>query len=256
MKNLSIFFLLLLTLTACSTSQQKPSDCKCSKLSSENRVNYSEKYSSNSIEKDSDMEIFLAPYRKNLEEKTEITLAELKVDLKHGSPEGTLGKFASTVILEKAREYSGKPVDFSILNRGGLRKEIFKGDFKVRDAYELMPFDNYIVRLSISGSDVETICSEIIKNGGMPASNIQIKYERSTQKQECRVNNEAIDKNRVYYIATINYLYQVGEGIPTIKQAKPEDMMYQRLFRDAIIEYARDKKVIDGFSEKNIIILN
>ncbi|MBN2695803.1 5'-nucleotidase C-terminal domain-containing protein [bacterium] len=251
MKILSIILLLTLSLFGCSATQEKTTtNCEVS----EKKISYSEKYKDSSIDKDKDVEEFLSPYRKELVDKTDKTLAELKIDLRHGSPEGTLGRFASTIILEKAREYSEKPVDFSVLNRGGLRKEIFKGDFKVRDAYELMPFDNYIVRLSISGDDVEKICSEIAKNGGMPVSNLQIKYEKSSGKQECRVNNESIDKNRVYYIATINYLYQVGEGIPTIKKAKPEDMMYQRLFRDAIIEYARDKKVLDGFSEKNIVI--
>ena len=43
------------------------------------------------------------------------------IDMEVGSPEGLLGNFVCDLTYIKAKEISDKPVDFCLLNNGGLR---------------------------------------------------------------------------------------------------------------------------------------
>jgi 2',3'-cyclic-nucleotide 2'-phosphodiesterase (5'-nucleotidase family) len=192
----------------------------------------------------SKIEDYLKPYRASLIEKTEAVIAKLNIDLTKSGSSSTLGRFASQVILEKSREYSKLPVDFALLNNGGLRKPLYKGDIKIKDIYELMPFDNYIVVVSVNGSEVKKMCNEIKRHHGLPMAGITI-ITGETDKDSCKVNNKEIDEKKEYLIATINYLYNVGEGVPSLKNGKLVKNMTNRLFRDAIIEYFKEKKVIN-----------
>jgi len=195
---------------------------------------------------------YLKPYRAGLKEKTEQIIAKLEINLTKDGDSSTLGRFAAQIILEKAREYSKLNVDFSVLNNGGLRKPLYKGEIKIKDIYELMPFDNYIVIVSLSGKDVKKICNEIIKHHGLPMAGIEIKTGH-TEDRFCKVGKKDIDDKKDYLIATINYLYNVGEGVPTLKKGKIVKNMTNHLFRDAIIEYVKAKKIIKSVIPVNYV---
>ena len=83
------------------------------------------------VEPNKKIESYLKPYRAGLKEKTEEVIAKLEIDLTKTGASSSLGRFASMIILEKAREYSKLPVDFAILNNGGLRKPLLKGKLKI-----------------------------------------------------------------------------------------------------------------------------
>lgn len=197
-------------------------------------------------------EDYLKPYRANLKKKTDEVIAKLKIDLTKEGYSNSLGRFASEIILEKARKYSKLPVDFAILNNGGLRKPLYKGDIKIKDIYELMPFDNYIVVVSVKGAEVKKICGEIIHHHGLPMAGIAI-HAGETDDKYCRVNGKDIDEKKDYLIATINYLYKVADGVPSLKHGKLVKNMTNHLFRDAIIEYLKEKKVIDKIIPVNYL---
>ena len=197
---------------------------------------------------------YLAPYRADLKKKTAKVIAKLNIDLTKKGNSSTLGRFSAQIILEKAREYSKLPVDFSLLNNGGLRKPLYKGDIKIRDIYELMPFDNYIVVVSVKGSEVKKICKEIIRHHGLPMANINI-VTGETNGDTCKVGNKNINSKKNYLVATINYLYNVGEGVPSLKGGKLVKNMTNHLFRDAIIEYLKEKKVINKIIPVNYHVM-
>ncbi len=196
------------------------------------------------VEPNKKLEGYLQPYRASLKKKTEEVIGKLELDLTKKGNSNSLGRFASEIILEKAREYSKLPVDFAVLNNGGLRKPLYKGNIKIKDIYELMPFDNYIVIVSVKGSNVKKMCEEIIRHHGLPMAGIKILAGETTNKY-CRINGKDIDEKKNYLVATINYLYNVGEGVPSLKSGKLVKNMTNHLFRDAIMEYIKEKKVIN-----------
>ncbi len=245
-----IFFVILLSCQSAKTIENQSTQVS-KNVDSSQQNNSDQNNNLNIIENDAEMEAFLKPYREELKQKTEAVIGKLNIDLVW-SKNSTLGRFAAMVMLEKSRDYSGINVDFSVLNNGGLRREIYKGDLRIKDIYELMPFDNYIVVLSLNGEKTQKVCEEIFKHK-LAIANLKIIYNKKTKDIKCLINDELINIDKTYYISTINYLYSVGEGVPTLKQAKMEKEMMYKLFRDAIIEYVTSKKVIETLIEPQII---
>jgi len=47
--------------------------------------------------------------------------------------------------------------DIAIYNAGGIRSEINKGAIKLGDVYTLLPFDNFVVTLSLTGAQIHDL---------------------------------------------------------------------------------------------------
>jgi len=43
----------------------------------------------------------------------------------------------------------------AILNGGGIRTSIKKGEIRVKDVYSVLPFDNYIVAIKLFGREIK-----------------------------------------------------------------------------------------------------
>ncbi|MCX7965623.1 MAG: bifunctional metallophosphatase/5'-nucleotidase [Syntrophorhabdaceae bacterium] len=63
--------------------------------------------------------------------------------------ETSLGNLIADIIREKAG------ADIAIVNGGSIRTDILKGEIKIRDVYTVLPFDNYIVAIKMSGKKVK-----------------------------------------------------------------------------------------------------
>ncbi len=49
------------------------------------------------------------------------------------------------LVADIMREVSG--ADVAIINGGGIRTSLKKGEIKIKDIYSILPFDNYVVSI-------------------------------------------------------------------------------------------------------------
>ena len=90
--------------------------------------------------------------------KMDLVLAENETELIKAQSEGTLGNFIADALLQKGIDYAYHPIDFAIVNNGGIRlPSLPSGNITVGKIYELMPFDNMIVVLKVSGNIVQQL---------------------------------------------------------------------------------------------------
>ena len=61
-------------------------------------------------------------------------------------------------------------VDMVIFNNGGLRNDILKGNITKRHIYQLMPFENKLVILSLNHQEINKLFSYLNETGGQPVS--------------------------------------------------------------------------------------
>ena len=52
---------------------------------------------------------------------------------------------------------AGTGADFAIHNRGGIRKRLVPGPLTRRDLFELLPFDNDLVTMTLTGAELEAM---------------------------------------------------------------------------------------------------
>jgi 2',3'-cyclic-nucleotide 2'-phosphodiesterase (5'-nucleotidase family) len=138
--------------------------------------------------------------------------------------ENRLGYWVSDVMRQAAQPLVGVPVRFAITNAGGLRANLRPGQLKVGDIFELMPFENELVVIELTGAEVIQVVKEgLVRRGGEPCSGVKVKVEGTPQAATLTVTWEdgsAIDPTAVVKVATTDYLYTGGDSIPTLKKGR------------------------------------
>lgn len=156
--------------------------------------------------------------------------------IRKGSPESPLYNITGDALIWMAKEYMDVDADVSLYNSGGLRAEISAGDLTVGDVYAVYPFDNVVSVVTMMGRDLKTLFDYVAYNGGLPI-NSGVKLVISDRKvKSVTVGGKAIDDNKLYTVATIDYLVELDRyGFE--KATSRTD--YPEIIRDCFVEYFR-----------------
>ena len=146
---------------------------------------------------------FLLPYKDSLDNCLNKVIGFSKEDMNAGRPESLLSNFVADLLLEKANEIV--PTDIAIVNLGGLRSNISKGNITVRNIYAVMPFENTFSIVDLEGKYVMQLAQEIASVGGEGFAGMKI-GTRNKKAVEILVDNFPLDVNKTYRVATSDYL--------------------------------------------------
>ena len=110
---------------------------------------------------DSSIVKYYQPFKKNLEESlmnTPISYSLETYKKNDGELNSTLSNMFADATYEMSNpvfnKMSGKNIDIVLLNNGGIRSIISKGNISEKTAFELMPFENSIVVLELNGLSI------------------------------------------------------------------------------------------------------
>lgn len=195
---------------------------------------------------------YLAPIKADLEEQLNVKIGYAPEDLKVHQPECTMLNWATDALLAMARQYSPEPVDIAVVNIGGMRCNWGKGNITFKHVFELMPFDNELVVLTLSGQDLLELCQVFAKIGGEGAAGMRIKVSNGVVT-EATINGEAIDPTKQYTVATSDYLSQGNDGM--LPLAKYTHMWKsEQKIRDLYIEYIQQKGVVEAHIDGRFVV--
>jgi 2',3'-cyclic-nucleotide 2'-phosphodiesterase (5'-nucleotidase family) len=178
------------------------------------------------IADDPELATYIAPYAAKIKASFGQPLVKAPQGLFRGRPgeENLLGYWVADVMRDSAQNAIGMPVRFAITNSGGLRANLRPGQLKVEDIYELMPFENELVVIELTGAQVIQVVREgLLHRGGEPCSGVLVKVQGPPAKATLRVtwaDGRPIDPTEVVKVATSDYLYGGGDFIPTLKQGR------------------------------------
>ena len=175
-------------------------------------------------------------YTASVSYKMEEVIGNCPKAIRKGTPESPLYNLTGDALVWMAKEYMDTDVDVSLYNSGGLRAEISAGDLTIGDVYAVYPFDNVLSIITLKGSDLKTMFNYVASNGGLPV-NSGVKLVISNKKvKSVTVNGKAIDNNKTYTVATIDYLVELeryGFENAISRSDAPE------VIRDYFVEYFR-----------------
>ena len=217
------------------------------------------------------MSDFIAPYRDSLETKMSSVLGRAAHDMPRFRPQSPLGNFTSDVLREMGEEYTGKKIDVGIMNVGGLRNDLYAGDIRLGDIYRIFPFENTLTILDLKGKYLEETIHQIEKKRLEAISGMQItlrvKHEPSTDNEihetvtatDIKVNGEPIDPERIYRIATIDYLAEGNDGLLALTKAQ-RNRNTGILLRNLMVDYIQKKHkegiAINGALDDRVIVID
>jgi 2',3'-cyclic-nucleotide 2'-phosphodiesterase (5'-nucleotidase family) len=191
-------------------------------------------------------EAIILPFRTALDEEMNIVIGTTTGPLEKDQPEGTLGNFVadaalsiSNAIYQKSYQ---KNIDFAFFNNGGLRNPLPQGTITMRNAFELMPFENQVVVITLDGSTTKKVLDFIFKKGGVPVSGLRMTLSDG-QHTKTTIQGEPFDSTRNYTIITSDYLANGGDDLHFLATAANKTYIDLKL-RDAIITYFKQEQAL------------
>lgn len=134
------------------------------------------------------------------------------------APESLLSNFLADQLWLKAAEFSAQGVDLAIINLGGIRAPLPAGPLTVGDIYRIMPFENEMVVLELTATDLLTILTKIAEDGGEGVSNIRLDVQNG-KIAGLLIGGKPLDETRTYRVATMDYLADGNSGMTAFKKA-------------------------------------
>ena len=208
---------------------------------------------------DTAINALIQPYKKKLDAQMNQTIGHTSVDLKKKRPESTLGNWMADAIQRQAEKQLGHPIAFAIQNQGGIRiSEISKGPISKGKIFELMPFDNVVVILSLDSIEVQELAQHIVQSGGWPISHsLKIKQD-STENLEIFIHGKPLNGDSAYQVALPDYVANGGSDSGFLK-GKPQRKL-DLFIRDALIndleEFTAEGKVIESTIEGRLVLFH
>ena len=219
----SYLYLLLFLFSSCSKHYLKQK---------ENFTHYAIKDSA--VESASTKNIISA-YKTKMEGETEKVIATSTDILTRNGDESTLGNFVCDALKFAADSlFTCDKPDIIIVNRGGLRAELPKGNVIVSNIFELMPFENEMVLTKISGEKLESFLV-LFENKKHPFFGAKIRITND-KVMEFLIDNKPLEKSKTYTLVTSDYLLNGGDNFTFLKEST--SVIYSgKKIRDAIIDY-------------------
>ncbi|HWJ04062.1 MAG TPA: 5'-nucleotidase C-terminal domain-containing protein, partial [Verrucomicrobiae bacterium] len=162
-----------------------------------------------------------------------------------GNLDSNLGDWAADVTK------SAGNADFGFQNSGGLRIDLPKGDVTVGQIWTLMPFDNEINVMDMTGAQVKKVLEYMVSGAKTPGHISGFKFAWDPNKPvNSRVvkftlpDGSPVDMNKVYKVAAPDFIATGGDGYPfpanSANLANPHILV-----RDALIDDLKARKILN-----------
>jgi len=147
----------------------------------------------------------LAPVKADLEREMNVAIGYAPERLWVAGPECPMLNWATDALWEAAKSvYPGK-VDIAIVNMGGMRCEWPAGPITKGQVFELMPFDNELVVLTLKGEDIISLCESFAQYGGQGVAGMRVTVIDG-HLADVQIGGKAVDPKAHYTVATSDYL--------------------------------------------------
>lgn len=176
----------------------------------------------------------LAPYKHSVDSVRLMKLGETTADFMRSSG---LVNWMADFLLDQSKLLTGKRADLALVNKGGVRGSILKGDITRGGIMQAFPFDNYAVVLDVPGDVLLATFDALAQTNSAEASaNVMAQMDEASKRcAEVKINGRKIDPSKTYRVATINYLANGNDGFGPLKGckvvAKSRDVLYDDMIR-------------------------
>ena len=173
------------------------------------------------------------------------------VDSIMNNPVGTCARFmkgssaaiqnwVSDASIEIIKELSGiKNIDCAIMNKGGIRTDMPKGTVTEGIIGSMFPFENRFVVLEMPGKElIESLKLMCGRGGDAVSKELRATYNDKGEMTKATIHGKKIDPNKIYTVATIDYLANGGDYMEPMKRCKRLFVDTQK-YGDHILNYVK-----------------
>lgn len=182
-------------------------------------------------------------YEKKVREEFSKVIGMAALDLlRQPAAESNLGD----LITDAMRESSGAQIAF--YNGGGIRTDLLKGPITLESVYTVLPFDNDIVTMDLTGKQIKQLLE---KSGNrdkiLQVSGMTVQYDRTkpagSRVVSMQIAGKTLSPNAVYRVAINDFLAAGGDQFATFTRGK--NPVFGSPVRDVVSEYIRNHSPLD-----------
>ncbi len=188
------------------------------------------------IDPDAKMTLLVNKATRQVKDVKKQVIAEFTNDYQreysHECPIGNL-------IADSLRHETG--AEIALQNSGGIQSDIDSGEFTFGDLFNVLPFDNQVVQMQISGSDILEILTQSAskRRGILQVSGLSYSFANRGQDdyevKEVLVGSEPIVATKTYLVGTNSFLGDGGDNFLAFRNGR--NLQYGRQQRDVVRDY-------------------
>ena len=187
---------------------------------------------------DPETEAMIAPYRQQVTATMSEVIGTATLELRKADHESPLGNFVVDLILEQTNKMMDEPVDMAQTTNGGLRVPLPAGPITVGHIFELMPFENEVIVLTLDGPSTKELFDFAAKTGISPIANATYTV-KAGQATDVKIAGKPLDTSRSYTIVTSDYLAGGGDNMVMFKKAIKSEKV-GIMMRDMILKHIKE----------------
>ncbi|NCC10435.1 MAG: 5'-nucleotidase [Bacteroidia bacterium] len=188
---------------------------------------------------DLEAERLLAPYKAQIDKTMYEVIGTSALMMDKGAPESLLSNLVAEVLRLSADQVLGHPADMGLVNMGGLRNILPKGPITVGTVFEILPFENSLCVLTLKGQDLKRLFQAIASCRGEGISGPRMTITKDGALLEVTLDGKEIQDDRLYTVATIDYLADGNGRMDALLQAVKRECPDNGVLRDLFLNYVR-----------------
>lgn len=173
-------------------------------------------------------------------------------------PNCALSNWIVDHMMEDVARLTGRKVDVGLINSGGIRVDLPAGTVIKDDLVSMLPFRNYLCYVALKGEDLTALFEEMADGNMQCFGGAEVVLD-GDRLDTLLVGGLPVDPEKVYGVATIDFLLDGGDRINVAKNAMeliitdvkvidsmlPYAMSYAER-GDSISYFADDRLVVRG----------
>jgi len=198
---------------------------------------------------DPDIAKIIAPYETKVASKLAEVVGQATADLTRStSGESALANLIADVYREKGKTQIG------FQNIGGIRATIPKGPITWSGVFEVLPFQNTLVTLKVTGAQLK----KVLNVGLLGVSGIRVHMDLKRSSGERLVSvaladGTPIQDARLYSVTTNDFLVAGGDGFGELGRGR-EIKDTGILLRDVLLDHIRSHRVLSPVLDGRIVV--
>lgn len=135
-------------------------------------------------------------------------------------PESPLSNWTVDALMLGVESKTGRHVDVGVTNFGGIRQDMPDGEVLLDDIVSMFPFDNKMCYVALKGADIRYMFDGMARRGKPECIGGARFAIRDGKACDILVGENPLDDERVYGVATIDFLLDGGDSIFVARNAR------------------------------------
>ncbi len=202
--------------------------------------------------------LILEPYKLKVDTMMNHVIGVSNCSMSSARPESLLTNWVADMLLNESEKYVGFKPDVAVINVGGLRTTMPKGNVTKEDIYEIAPFENALCVVVLTGDELTQLFRQIARLGGEGISGAQLAIDKEGKLLGALVGTEDVDVDKRYKVATVDYLAEGNDGLKAFalsnERIKPDNATLRQMLLNYVESLTKQGKHIDSTLDGRIRI--